>query len=112
MIDIDRDNGDTPATQAEIEDCLSTMHDISEHLATKGWPEPAIAVSGNGVHGFYLIEYMCRDQITVRIFHDCLRALAAKFNTEGIHIDLAAARPITMPRIYGAINRKFCGDGM
>ena len=112
MIDLDRDSGDRPATQAEIEDCLDTMRAISGYLLAKGWPEPAIAVSGNGVHGYYLIEYMCRDQIIVGIFNDCLRALAARFNTEGIHIDLATARPITMPRIYGAINRKFGGDGM
>jgi hypothetical protein len=84
MIDLDRDSGDRPATQAEIEDCLDTMRAISGYLLAKGWPEPAIAVSGNGVHGYYLIEYMCRDQIIVGIFNDCLRALAARFNTEGI----------------------------
>jgi len=88
------------------------MQAIRDHLHGIGWPEPAIAVSGNGVHGFYMLDYMCRDQIAVETLHNCLRALAAKFDTEEVHIDVAAARPITMPRIYGAPNRKFGGDGV
>jgi hypothetical protein len=112
MVDIDPAHGERPATPAEIKDCLDAMQTIQRYLVSKGWPEAAIAVSGNGVHGFYLVDYMCRDQISVEIFHTCLRALAAKFDTEDIHIDLAAARPTTMPRVYGAMNRKFGGDGV
>ena len=112
MIDIDRVDGDRPATPAEIEDCLDTMQSIQTYLISKGWPEPAIAVSGNGVHGFYLVNYMPRDQIAVGILQTCLRALAAKYGTEDIHIDVAAARPTTMPRVYGALNRRYGGDGV
>jgi hypothetical protein len=56
MIGIDRADGSRPATAAEIEDCLDTMQRVRTCLQEKGWPEPAIAVRGNGVHRFYLVD--------------------------------------------------------
>lgn len=73
----------------------------------QAWPEPAMVDTGNGAALWYAIELPTKDDALV---HTCLQALAYRYDTEQIKIDLKVANAARIARLPGTLNRK--GDNL
>lgn len=76
---------------------------VREHLRVRGWPDPITASSGNGFHLFYLIDLPADDGGVVKRI---LAALAAKFDTDRVHIDQTVFNPGRICKLPGTRARK------
>jgi len=108
LIDIDpvRPAG-VSATEAE----LVRVHDVAlaivTHLTSLGWPDPVIAMSGNGYHLLYRIDLPADDGGLV---HRVLAVLADRFSTEAVTIDRAVHNAARITKVIGTVSRK--GDNL
>jgi hypothetical protein len=107
LIDIDpaRPAG-ISATDAEKELAFDKALEVSEGLASMGWPAPVIVDSGNGYYLLYRVDLSADDGGLV---HRCIQALQPVAD-ERVHIDLSVANPSRICRLPGTWNRK--GDDM
>lgn len=80
---------------------------IRLELQEQGWPEPAWVDTGNGAALWFAVDLPTNDNTLV---HRCLQALALRYDTEHIKIDLAVANASRIARIPGTVNRK--GDNL
>ena len=62
------------------------MLTVVKALCEQGWPAPVIALSGNGYHLLFRVDEP-NDAETAELFRRCLRAIAAKFDSEAVEID-------------------------
>lgn len=86
------------STDEEHRAATETAYHIRAALAAEGWPDPIIADSGNGAHLLYRIDLPTDDDGLV---DRCLAALAARFNTPGVTIDVSVGNPARIWRLYG-----------
>jgi hypothetical protein len=107
LIDIDpaRPAG-ISATDAEKELAFDKAMEVSEGLASMGWPTPVVVDSGNGYYLLYRIDLSADDGGLV---HRCIQALQPVAD-ESVHVDLSVANPSRICRLPGTWNRK--GDDM
>lgn len=107
LIDIDpaRPAG-ISATDAEKEMAFEKAMEVSEGLASMGWPAPVVVDSGNGYYLLYRIDLPADDGGLV---HRCIQALQPVAD-DRVHIDLSVANPSRICRLPGTWNRK--GDDM
>jgi len=107
LIDIDpaRPAG-ISATDAEKELAFDKALEVSEGLASMGWPAPVIVDSGNGYYLLFRVDLPADDGGLV---HRCIQALQPVAD-ERVHIDLSVANPSRICRLPGTWNRK--GDDM
>lgn len=112
LIDIDgfrrdengqRLKGEHSATDSEKTQCLELIGKVRDYLHAAGWPEPVFADSGNGYHLLYRIDEPAEDE---RLVERCLKALAAKFNTESVKVDTTVFNPSRICALYGTWKRK------
>lgn len=104
-----------PTREAGFEKRNSTDDELSEArakalwlrgwLAGKGWPEPLVAMSGNGYHLQYRVSLTPGDELS-----DVLRALYlgldARCTTAEVSFDRAVRNPARIFRLYGTTARK------
>jgi hypothetical protein len=91
------------ATDAELALALNVAREIVDFLASKGFPEPARAMSGNGGHSVYAIDLPAADQ---GLIADVLRALAFRFNTNAVTVDESVSPACQLLKLYGTQARK------
>jgi len=78
-------------------------------LRDAGWPDPVMAMSGNGAYLVYRID-LANDAESTDLIRRVLEALAARFDTAGAHIDRTV---FNASRIIGLIGTlKVKGDPM
>ncbi len=94
------------ATDAEKELAFEKGMEVSEGLASMGWPEPIVVDSGNGYYLLYRIDLPAGDGGLV---HRCIQALQPAANAR-VHIDVSVANASRICRLPGTWNRK--GDDM
>ncbi len=106
LIDVDpkRPKG-ISATDAEHEAALQLALRIKEDLSGKGWPEPLIADSGNGGHLVYKVDLLNTEE-SVDPLKKCLQAMAAKYSTPHLDIDVKVFNPSRLCKLYGTTARK------
>jgi hypothetical protein len=93
------------SSDEEHEAALDLVVGIREKLGTEGWPVPILADSGNGAHLLYRIE-LPNDPAATVLVKACLQALAARFSTEGVAIDVALFNASRIFKAYGTTSRK------
>ncbi|MGD9932888.1 MAG: hypothetical protein AB7T37_04145 [Dehalococcoidia bacterium] len=71
-------------------------------LRDRGWDEPVVADSGNGVHLLYRLS----EDITTELVRDALVALSLQFDDEQAVVDRTVFNASRIARLYGTMARK------
>jgi len=108
LIDVDpvRPSG-VSATDEELELARQRATAIYVFLATLGWPQPVVAMSGNGYHLLYRIDPPVDDGDLVR---RVLVAIADHFDDDRVRIDRSVHNPARITKVIGTMARK--GDDL
>lgn len=91
------------SSEAEHNAAITRAYAISNSLSQDGWPAPSIADSGNGAHLMYRIDLPANDGGVVQ---NCLKALAARFNADGIAVDETVHNPARIWKLPGTLTAK------
>ncbi len=95
------------STDDELEEVRAVAERIAEFLTAQGWPEPIIAMSGNGLYLLYRID-LPNDEAARGLVAGVLAALGARFNTLGAKVDPTVSNA---SRIIGVVGtKKMKGD--
>lgn len=108
LIDVDpvRPSG-VSSTDEELELARQRATTIYVFLATLGWPEPVVAMSGNGYHLLYRVDLPADDsELVPRV----LAAVADHFDDARISIDRSVHNPARITKVIGTVARK--GDDL
>jgi hypothetical protein len=106
FIDIDptRPSG-ISSSEGELASAQHLLSNLSEFLAAAGWPEPVACMSGNGCYALYRVSLLNDPAATVLVKR-VLESLAARFNTEGAHIDTSVCNPARIIALIGTMKMK------
>jgi P4 family phage/plasmid primase-like protien len=91
------------STDGEKDRAWEMIERVRLHLAGNGWPDPAVADSGNGYHLLYRIDLPADDGGLVR---QVLTALAQRFDLVDVKIDQKVFNPARIVKLYGTKARK------
>ena len=78
---------------------------IRRDLRKQGFPEPLVAMSGNGGHLIYKAS-LKNNQGNRDLFKRFLAALAQKYDNAQAKIDQKVANPSRLVKLYGTMARK------
>ena len=96
---------DIASTQAELDLALGVAREVRHVLNLCGWPDPLIAISGNGVH----LLYRCHLPNTAEI-RDMLSTvyggLYRDHSNECVTFDRVVRNPGRIGPLYGSVKRK------
>jgi hypothetical protein len=93
------------SSDAEHAAALDLARQMRGELHAEGWPEPIFADSGNGAHLLYPID-LSNDPEATDLVKRCLRALAARFNTDLVAVDEGMYNASRICKVYGTTARK------
>ena len=101
LVDVDpkRASG-IPADDLEREHASKTIEKIKLFLSELGFKEPIVADSGNGFHLMYHIDIPTEDD---GLLSACLNALAYKFNSDNVDVDVKVGNPARIWKLYGTL---------
>ena len=107
LVDVDR-KGDTscPANQAEIDAARAMAYQIKAYLATRGWKDPVIMMSGNGFHLYYVLDRLPNNDESTKLVRTTLLKLASTFSNQIVGIDTIVYNASRITKIPGTIMRK------
>lgn len=86
---------------------IEKARDVRDALRREGWPDPILADSGNGGHLLYRIDLPSKDG---RLVERVLKAIAFRFDDEGVTVDQAVFNPARISKLYGTVAGK--GDDL
>ena len=92
------------SSDAELELARLKALQVYQFLATEGFAEPVMAMSGNGYHLLYRIDGEVSSE-TNEMIHKFLKVLGAKF-TDDVIIDESVHDPNRMCKLYGTWAKK------
>jgi len=103
--DPDRPRG-TASTDAELAAAIAARDRFVRMLSARGWPMPALAMSGNGAHALYRVRIVADDQwkLAMRVIYQ--GALSRLGDLGGVSFDTSVRNPARIWRAYGTVNRK------
>lgn len=106
MVDLDpiRASG-TSSSNEQIEYAKITARKIFKFLKARGWSNPVVALSGNGIHLLYKIE-LKNDPERVELVKKVLMALNMLFADSKIDVDQKTFNPARICKLYGTIAQK------
>lgn len=106
LIDVDPARpADANATREEKAAAQAVTADVTDWLAARGWPAPAVVDSGNGWHLLYRID-LPADDGSHALLKALLAALAARFDTAGAVIDRKVYNAGRISKLPGTWARK------
>ena len=116
FVDIDpiRPTG-VSSNKEELEAAWQVCDQVRIYLSSLEFNCPIIAMSGNGYHLLYPIvdgtKEMFKQGLGNRkdnedLFHNALKVLAIKFNTDKVKIDTSVAKAGQLIKLYGTVARK------
>lgn len=83
---------------------LAAAHDraavIYKYLRSEGFPEPVIAMSGNGWHLLYRVV-LDNTPENAELIHGCLQALDMMFSNAAVKVDTSVFNPSRVCKLYG-----------
>lgn len=88
------------ASDEEKECAHQAARECWQWLKDKGWPEPIIADSGNGFHLPYRLD-LPNDDESKRLVQAALQALATRFNSEKVEVDITNFNAAKPWKLYG-----------
>lgn len=93
------------STSEELALAMERADFLAELLRGKGWPEPLVAMSGNGYHLQYRVDFENRAPIADSLSH-LYRGLALRMDTPEVSFDVKVRNPSRIFRVYGTSARK------
>lgn len=106
LIDIDPQRPKaTSATGAQMEAAVALARLVHCHLQARGWPEPVVAESGNGMHLLYPLA-LPNDPESRDLVKGALAGLAARFDTDTVKVDQAVFNAGRITKLYGSTSNK------
>ena len=103
-IDADRPSG-ISSTDAELAKARAVADAVAAYLNSQSWPDPIVAMSGNGYYVLYRIDLPNSDDSN-SLVKSVLDALAALFNTSEAHIDVSVANASRLVGLIGSTKVK------
>lgn len=91
------------SSDGEHQAAIDQAKRMRDFLATKLWPEPILADSGNGAHLLYEIDLPVDDG---GIVQRTLTTLHRLFSTTALKIDEKVYNPARISKVYGTLTRK------
>jgi hypothetical protein len=105
-IDIDPQRpSDISASEEEREAALEVTRQVWTYLNGLGWPEPVVAMSGNGYWMFYPVE-LPNDAESTALVAGVLAHLAAKFSSPVVSIDTTVSNASRIVALIGMLKVK------
>ncbi|MDQ3386981.1 MAG: hypothetical protein ACR2N0_08180 [Rubrobacteraceae bacterium] len=106
LVDVDpvRPSG-VSATREEKKAAREKGKEIYKYLRKKGWPDPVVADSGNGVQLLYMVDLQ-NDAESSELVKNILESLAFKFDDARAKVDMSVHNAARLIRLYGTTNRK------
>jgi len=99
------DGGKVCSTDAEHAAALDAADRLAQFITSLGWP-PGMAVdSGNGAYLIFRVDLPNTSE-NVKLIGDALRTLAARVDTDTVHLDTGVGNPARIVRVAGSVNRK------
>ena len=93
------------ASDKEKEAAKQLAREVWNHLLARGWPEPIVADSGNGVHLIFRVD-LPNDEESQDLVKRILRALAHQLDTSQVSIDTAVCNASRLIKLPGTVARK------
>ena len=103
-IDPDRPSG-ISSTDEELSNARAVADAVAAYLKSQSWPDPIVAMSGNGYYVLYRIDLPNSDG-SATLVKSVLDALATRFNTSEAHIDVSVANAARIVGLIGATKVK------
>ncbi len=106
FVDLDpKRSTDTSSSDEELDYAKQKANEIYAYLKNKGFSEPIIALSGNGVHLLYSVRLLVTKD-TTELVKKFLQVLSMLFSDEKIDVDTANFNPARICKLYGTIAEK------
>lgn len=100
--DPDRPSG-ISANDEELQAAIERVTTIRDMLRKRGWPDPEMAMSGNGGHLNYKIDLPPEDSPMIG---KVLQVLAMYFDNDLVKVDKTVFNPARIWKLYGTLARK------
>ncbi|HEY2476630.1 MAG TPA: hypothetical protein VGI19_17750 [Candidatus Cybelea sp.] len=96
---------DTSSSEQELLLAKERASVVVDELSAKGWSEPVVAASGNGMHLLYPIDLPNTDAAK-SLVGSTLNALAFHYTDDLVKIDTSVYNAARIIRLYGTVARK------
>ncbi len=93
------------STDEERDAAVAFMQALVASLMDEGWPAPLTAMSGNGAYALYRVDLPNTPEIT-RLIEGVLKALAARFSSDHVHIDTSVTNAARIVGLIGTTKTK------
>ena len=103
-IDPDRPSG-ISSTEEERQAARLVLDEVVSFLDNKDWPQPIVAMSGNGWYLLYPIS-LPNDPSSLELVQGVLVSLATRFNNEAVHIDTTVCNAARLAGLIGSMKVK------
>ena len=103
-IDPDRPSG-ISGTEDERQAARLVLDEVVSFLDNKDWPQPIVAMSGNGWYLLYAIS-LPNDPSSLELVQGVLVSLATRFNNEAVHIDTTVCNAARLAGLIGSMKVK------
>lgn len=96
---------DTASTDAELTSAISARDAFVQAMASRGWPMPAKAISGNGAHAVYRV-FLRNDDAARQMLRSLYTGLKHRYSDDEVLFDPTVRNASRIWRLYGTVNRK------
>jgi hypothetical protein len=101
----------TSSSEEELDSAIKLSDEIKRFLSKKDWPEPVVALSGNGVHLIYHILHddcycLSNSDENVNLIKQTLKILDKKFTSDKVKVDTSVGKAGQITKLYGTISMK------
>lgn len=106
LVDIDptRPTG-ISSTDTELDYALQIAEKIKAQQVVAGWPQPVMALSGNGIHLLWKVE-LANTESNRNLVSSLLKSISEKFSDTKANIDIAVFNAARITKLYGTHARK------
>lgn len=96
-----------PSSDSELAEALRLRDEVAEWCIKElSFPSPIKAMSGNGGHLLFRLSDLPANDETRQFIKGTLEMLAARFNTDRVHVDTTCHNPARIWKLYGTTARK------
>jgi P4 family phage/plasmid primase-like protien len=101
LIDLDAEKfKGISSTDAQLAAAREAAKQTTTALRDRGWPEPVVALSGNGYHVLYRLD-LANDADALALVEGVLAGVAELVDVEGVKVDRSVANASRIVKLYG-----------
>ena len=93
------------STDKELDKSLDLRTEVYVFLLNQGFKEPTIALSGNGCHLLYKVDFVNTEENVLAVKH-FLEYLDLRFSNNEVDIDTSVYNPSRICKLYGTLAQK------